>query len=260
MADLDVTRANSASALGALMRDFRPNAPRGVLLEQHDAICRHLLAIGVATLLLEAASQKFLLSLARIAENGRRFLTLFGARRLDPVPASRNLPLLAAVVTGDAQAPLTIARLSRTTRAAGDDEYESEFLWARAFQMLVDPSAGDVAPVLGRLIEAAPETHGALVQVARALGARDAAAFEEAFGQALQVYGDETERRSKAFTTPSSFFAHRFVWVEGLALLALARRAGLEPAADFRYCPRLARVPLTASYEGDWAIATGAPR
>lgn len=76
-------------------------------------------------------------------------------------------------------------------------------------------------------------------------------------GAALQ-YELVTEERARSFTTPATTFApHRFLWLEGLALLRLGERAGLRVEHELKYCPRLARVPMTARHEGDWAIEIG---
>ncbi|MBJ6764554.1 hypothetical protein JGU66_27615 [Myxococcaceae bacterium JPH2] len=69
-------------------------------------------------------------------------------------------------------------------------------------------------------------------------------------------YEAQTETRARSFATPvTSFAPHRFLWLEGLGLLRLAERVGLQLMdTEYRYCPRLSRVPMKARYLGDWAI------
>jgi hypothetical protein len=67
---------------------------------------------------------------------------------------------------------------------------------------------------------------------------------------AVLVHGEDVEKRAKLFTTPVMRFApRRAIWQKGLALLRLAERAGIAPwEAHFRYCPPLARLPMTDAY------------
>ena len=55
----------------------------------------------------------------------------------------------------------------------------------------------------------------------------------------------------------TAFAPHRFLWLEGLALLRLGEQAGLHVEGELRFCPRLARVRMLVPYEGDYAIGIG---
>jgi hypothetical protein len=257
--DLRALRNDAADALEDLFEAFSPGMPREALLQAHDDAASSFLAIGVATLLVDGNADAFFLNLCRCAENGRRLLALFRRRALDPPPASRNVPLLAALAAGDLARADAIAALSRDTLAEAEREYQDEFLWALCLQRLA--RAGEIEgaalePVLARLAESGGRESE--VAFARALLARDGQGLAEAFAGALVERETEIEERAKAFTTPVTDFApHRFIWLEGLALLRLAERAGLGLDGEYRYCPRLARLPMTARYEGDWALSTG---
>jgi hypothetical protein len=258
--DYRAFRADAAHALGDVMDGFRPGAAGAELLRVHDAVSLHFHTIAVACLLVDGDSQKLFLNLTRCAENGLRFLKLLRHRALPLPSASKNTPLLCALAAGDLERAASIAALSRDDRDEAAREYEDEFLWARALQLLAAPrpDAASIEPLLARLVELDPAAYGDRAATVRALLAGDAAAFEEAIAGAALVYAQATEERAKSFTTPVTTFApHRFVWLEGLALLRLGERAGLRVERELRYCPRLARVPMTARYEGDWAIEIG---
>jgi hypothetical protein len=260
MLNLRALRQDAADALEDLLEAVAPGMDRALLVQFHDELTDAFLTISAGSLLLDGSSDFFHLNLVRCAENARRLLALMRHRRLDLPPASRNLPLLAAVAVGDWERAEAIAALSRDTRAVGDDEYEDEFLWARALQLLsrAQPDAAAVEAQLASLERAGPDEHLDRIAAVRALLRPDADAFEEAFAAAVFAYGTETEERSKSLATPVTGFApHRFLWYEGLALLRLAERAGIAVPGEHRYCPRLARLPMTAVYEGDWAIETG---
>jgi hypothetical protein len=242
------------------MDHFRRGADGTELLCQHDAVALALHTIAAACLLVDGDSQKFFLNLSRCAENGLRFATLLRRRDLPLPSASKNVPLLAALAAGDFARAAAIAAISRGTRDEEAREYEDEFLWARAIQLLAAarPDGDALSLLLEKLAALDAESYGDRVATVRALLAGNTAAFEDAMAGAAVAYELVTEKRAKSFTTPVTTFApHRFLWLEGLALLRLGDRAGLRVERELKYCPRLARVPMTARYEGDWAIEIG---
>ncbi|NVJ05727.1 hypothetical protein HUW63_10855 [Myxococcus sp. AM001] len=261
MARLSSLRADAADSLGERLRRFDPGADRSSVLARLDAITLDLHLIAVATLLVDGNPQGFFLNLCRMAENGRRVQRLLADRGLPPPPARRNTPLLGALAAGHFSLAEAVAEGSATQWQQGA-EYEDEFLWASALQHLARTPFAPLEHVLVSLEKAGQEPSASRVALARALVARDAAAFAESFAAACLDYGLVTEKRARSLATPvTSFAPHRFLWLEGLALLRLAERAGIAPEdTGFRYCPPLARVPMTATYTGDWAIDTAPAR
>ena len=259
MADLRSLRLDAMGALGGVMASFDAGASAETLLEQFEQVTLGFHTLAAASLLVDGNSEKFFLNLTRCAENGRRFLKVLRRRGLPLPRASRNVPLLAALACADFARAAELADLSRQDLDVAHQEYEHEFLWARALQLLTraPPVAADVEPVLAALEPLAPDAADRIGAV-RALLGGDADGFAQAMKAAARQYELETEKRARSFTTPVTTFApHRFLWLEGLALLRLGERAGLVVEDELRYCPRLARVPMTARYEGDWAIEIG---
>jgi hypothetical protein len=260
MANLKSLRADAALKLDGLMDTFRPGADRDTLLAHVNDIIQSLHLIAVATLLVDGNPQGFFLNLCRAAENGHRLQELFRARQLTPPPASWNVPLLAALAAGNFDQADAITAASTTTWQHSEvREYEDEFLWAVILQQLTRqkaPPASQVEPLIARLEKLNKKEYGSRCSLARALLAKAPDDFAKAFEAARLDYEIRTEKEAKEFGTPvTSFAPHRFLWLEGLALLRLAERAGLPlDGADYRYCPPLARVPMTAKYADDWAI------
>ncbi|HEX5745085.1 MAG TPA: hypothetical protein VFZ09_02515 [Archangium sp.] len=95
--------------------------------------------------------------------------------------------------------------------------------------------------------------------LAQALVDGDTPTFLSAFSEALASHEARTEKLARGFTQREDHFgAHRHLWFEGLALLRLARRRGLDvPNERYRYCPPLAQVPMTEPYQGDWVTRLG---
>lgn len=262
--NLRALREDAAQALGEAMDGFRRGADARVLHAQSEEVALHFVTIAAACLLVDGNSQKFLMNLVRCAENGRQFLRLMRSRELDLPSASKNISLLAALTAADFERAAQIASLSRTTRNEAQHEYEDEFLWASILNGLaatpLASSRDDVESALEGVVEIAPAVYESRAEAVRALLARDGEAFEDAMTRAAREYGIWAEDQVGSPSTSLREFApHRFIWLEGLALLRLAERAGMGLVFHLDYCPRLARVPMTEVYEGDWSIDPGLP-
>lgn len=255
--DLRPLKADAAMMVPDLLEAFDPGAPREELVRIGADLVLQFHILAAATLLVDANVEKFFLHLSRCAENGLRLLTLLGRRGLALLPASHDIPLLAALAAGDWARAAAIVQHSADQRDRAASEYEDEFLWARALQLLaVEGGDGRVlGEALDRLEALDPAGYGDRIAVARAIAARDGEQLEEAIGKAAQAYAQVTEKRAAAFGTPvRKFAAHRHLWLEGLALLRLGERAGLRVKQQLRYCPRLARSAMPTPYQGDFAI------
>ena len=258
MPNLMSLRSDAAGELGKLMERFQPGADRDTLLSHLELIVRDLHIIAVATLLVDGNSQGFFLNLCRAAENWRRLHGLLRSRKLAPPPTTKTVPLLAALAAGHFELAHALAT-APTAERLEREEYEDEYLWASILRLLArQPPASTTAvkPLVTQLHKANKKEYGNRCDLVLALLAKDRDTFAEAFEKARLDYELKTEKQAANFASPVTAFApHRFLWLEGLALLRLAERAGfvLEDA-DYKYCPPLARVPMTAKYAGDWAI------
>lgn len=258
MPSLMSLREDAASELGRLLERFKPGADRDTLLSQLDTITLDLHAIAVATLLVDGNPQGFFLNLCRAAENWRRLHALLRSRNLPPPPTTKTLPLLAALAAGHFELADALASAPTAERLEGV-EYEDEFLWASILRYLareMPPGASTVKSLLTQLRKVNKKEYGHRCDLVLALLGGERYGFATAFEKARLEYELVTDKRAASFTTPfTTFTPHRFLWLEGLALLRLGARAGfvLEDA-DYRFCPPLARVPMTAKYTGDWTI------
>jgi len=257
MANLMALRQDAADELGGLLDSFQSGADRAALLRDGERVLLLLHVIAAATLLVDGNPQGFFLNLCRMAENQRRLTALLLSRRELPPPARKNAGLLAALAAGDFKLADALATISGTPPQPED--YEDEHLWAtilQHFARLVPLPAAATESLVGRLEALGSKELGSRCAIARALLAGNARDFAEAFEVARLEYEEITEKRAADFTTPVTAFApHRFLWLEGLALLRLAERAGIAPAEmELRYCPALARLPMTEKYAGDWTI------
>ncbi|MBJ6763551.1 immunity 49 family protein [Myxococcaceae bacterium JPH2] len=257
MTRLAALRNDSGRAVQRVLRSFDPLANRESLIRDVEELCVHFHVIAVATLLVDGNPQGFFLNLCRAGENWRRLLKTLRARGL-PMPASRHTaPLAGALTAGDWALAEQLAALSET-RWIPDEEYRTEHAQAQLLCALVGPGTRDSALACAESLEAlGGPGNEQRAACAKALLDADSEAFVTAFRAALLVHSEDVEKKAKLFTTPVTRFApHRSIWMEGLALLRLAERAGI-PTFDeaFLYCPPLARLPMAERYCGDWVLA-----
>lgn len=250
-------REDAGLALDESFERFDSSQPSAHIAEEVRGICANLQMIAVATLLLEADAQVFFLNLCRAAENWRR-LVVFLRTRSESLPRTTfNAPLLGAMVANHWELAQALACTSGTAWQE-DEEYEDDFTWALLLQeWLVSSGEGPRLKTLeARVEEIGDDFCKERLSVLRRLRARDAESFLSAFERARGLHQETTERMATLSTIPVAEFApHRYVWLEGLALLRLAERAGLQVRGPFLYCPPLARLPCNFKYQADeWVV------
>jgi hypothetical protein len=154
---------------------------------------------------------------------------------VDPVldaAAARQWPLAAEIQTLSAKQWLD------------GEEYEDDFCYGDFLRRAVAESlTADTLDPWRRALEGGKDPR---LTVAEALCAKDAEQFEEALRALLKA----NEAKARAMADPRSpsalagdytFAPNRWVSVEGLALLALAERAGLSTEYEVEFCPAIAR-------------------
>jgi len=155
---------------------------------------------------------------------------------------SRSGSLLDALAGDDPVLAAEVFSLSPAEYRKGD-EYEEDFCWQRFVGLhLTGAPAAEVEALLARFDRVA-EGAGARLALARAIHARDGAAFEECFQALLSERHEENENDAARADEEIAVAAGIKVFVEGLAVLKLARRDGLSVAAEYPMCPALALLP-----------------
>ena len=202
--------------------------------------------IGVAFLLLDGDLDAFAHSLIDSAVTRRELLRRGLPDEPDyDVRASFLAPVHDALAVGQLGLAAEIGRLSPDVWYE-DFEYEEDFLYARLLFGLADgaPPAG-LAALADRHEAALRGVDDPRTAVCRALVARDAVAFVEAFEAFAEA---EAARIAEARVASYEFYDFQEVSVEGLALLKLAERAGLPTEREYRHCPAWARREDYAPY------------
>ena len=201
----------------------------------YNEISEQYRKIGVSVLLIDGDLDGFAHHLISSALTRRAFLR-------QPAPseapdhgrrASFLDPVHDAIAVGQVGLAAEIGRLSPDTWYEGY-EYLEDFLYAQILFGLVDPGTRDLAALVEQHEEALRGVDDPRNAVCRALVAEDAVAF----GEAMEAFVTaEADRIAEARTTSYKFYDFQEISVEGLALLRLARRAGLPSDPEYRHCP-----------------------
>ena len=166
--------------------------------------------------------------------------------------SGRYEPFLDAVAADDFDLAKAIANLSPVEMQKGH-EYEDDFCYARILHGIASEAGnGEIRPLLEQFEAYLKGEASARFDAAKALANRDQQAFEEAF-EALLAEQEERIRANikRGQLEEPGVIANRLVFVEGLALLRLAEKQGLTTELEYRYCPSLARVPMTRPFPGE---------
>ena len=158
--------------------------------------------------------------------------------------SSRIEPFFDAVAAESLDVARDIAALTPTTWLA-KDEYEDDFCYARFLygflgSKTVGKPAADLAPLLDRFEGALDGAESPRLDLCRALVGRDQDEFDEAFDALVDERQEQVEER-RAETNPVLLLDGQ-VFVEGLALLRIAKDIGLRTRTEYPGCPRLART------------------
>jgi len=155
---------------------------------------------------------------------------------------SRSGSLIDAVAAGDLPLAVEIFRLSPPAFRKGD-EYEDDFHWQRFLGLLLSGAPATELDASLQALDAAAEGAGAKLDVARALRARDAEAFDGAFRALLAEREAANAEDAARADEEVPVAVGTQVYVEGIAVLKLARHLGIPIEPEYPMCPTLALVP-----------------
>ena len=217
-----------------------------------SVVCRKLRALAVVVLLTRADVARFHANLLAAAEMRRDYLAAAArapslAEAGREFAAGRSAGLFDALAAGALVLGREIVSLS-PAQWRQDCEYEDDFCWARLVGIVVQDAAStsdEAARLLARFEASLQGQGSARLAVARALLQRDATAFGPAFEALLAEHAQEIDDRVEAGEMDDPVvLAERRVFVEGLAVLALAGACSLPTDHEYLYCPSMGRVSL----------------
>ena len=210
-------------------------------------------ALAIVQLLTEGKTDSFLHNLMRSGRTRETYLLRMQAAGVSDdhhQVSGRFRPLLDAIAADDLERARRIAQLVPSQFRPGH-EYEDDYCYAQLIQRLLadEVPVDECEALMERFAAWLDGQPSARLDVCRALVAADQAAFDEAFEALLVAHEQAIEAdRERGKHEDDSVIAERQVSVEALAILRLAGRRGLVTADDYRYCPSLARVPMTTPF------------
>jgi hypothetical protein len=228
-------------------------------LEDLGDVCvelgQKLRAIGIISLLTAANIDNFQHNLIRGAACWEVFLSRCRAESHTDhhdFCAGRIEPLLSAIAGHDDARAARLAELGPGEHRAGH-EHEADYAYARALQAFVSKAVAEssVPALLALCAEKGDEMCATRAAVGEALLAREQAAFDESFASLIrarqaQIEGDKQRGKLE----DACVAAEREIFVEGLALLAIAEQRRLVVQPDYAMCPSLARERMRKPFPG----------
>lgn len=215
-----------------------------------------LRAVGIILLLTRADSDGFYYNLIRSGRLRRDYLQAVvdsGLTEDHHYASGRYEPLLDAIAAGDFELARDIARLAP---AAWRDqhEYEDDYCYAQLLHRLIQEAVPEqeLTPLLEQFETFLQGGFDARLDVCKALAAASQADFDEAFEALLDAFELRIEaNKQRGQLEEPQVLAQREIYVEGLALLRIAERRGMQTNDEYRFCPSLARVPMTSPFPGE---------
>lgn len=212
--------------------------------------CQHLRIAGIGTLFLEGASEELLL---RLSQSGRAFAHFLTQVDADSRRTSQCAPFFDAVAAGDFEGAAEVARRARRDWVQGE-EYEEDFLFVELlmqhFFLGAEPPRCEA--LLARYEQALQGSEDLRWGICKALLASDGKAFGEALSLFLSERRDQLRRKMKTERiAPELAATEGHFSVEGLALVRLAERKGLETEEDYLHVPSTAREPFPGTFRAD---------
>jgi hypothetical protein len=244
---------------------------RFLIKEQQDCLCAQglnaeaMLALadnyrrlGCGLLLIDLDPPAFANNLYLSGVVYREMLRHRSAPTLDPyyLTASFGWPLLDAIAAGAEKLTSDIAREMPTVLRAEQGEDEEDFCY---FQLLMALASAPPDPTIAssQLEAFAEACDGKGSQRSEVLGAilkRDSQAFDESFESLSRDWqAGILAKRKAGRLNPYDVLTTANIFVEGLAILRMAKRAGLETHSEYPWIPEPVLLLVHTAFPDDSA-------
>jgi hypothetical protein len=227
------------------------NYPLHLLGELAADVSTKLRCMAIFRLLADGRSNSFYHNLHRSGLVRQRYLARCleeGAMEDHFRSSGRYFPLFDTIAAGNFALAGQIIELSPASFMSGH-EYEDDYCYARIVHNLVTGHSGGSVDLLARFARYLEGSQNGRFLVAKALVERDQAGFHPAFEQLLSDRELEIAANIKRGQIESpQVIAQRRIFVEGLAILRLAERAGIKTEEEYLFCPSIARIPMTEPF------------
>ncbi|MFP2926891.1 Imm49 family immunity protein [Pyxidicoccus sp. 3LG] len=251
---LELTNSNLEVTIGLRHEALRQGAPEAVKILK---LCSELRRLGCGALLASYDTERFGRCLFCAADLYLQLLEgKAGWPHLDPydMARSRGQPLLDALAIGDWGLAARVGR-SMEPRWREGLEYEEDFCFFECLPLLATLAAGQppadaaLQDSLDRMRRATQGIDYPRLGVLEALVQVDAEHFEEALLPLIAEHKAEVARQRKSGLGDAVFLrTEAHVFVEGIALVRLARALGLRTRSQYPLIPPAALKPLPGPF------------
>ena len=222
-------------------------------------ICDYFLALSSASLLCDFKPALFFTNLSRGAENWRRFLMASQLSYQQQASLQYHLPLFAAI-TANQKSLVDGIRVVLPVNWQKGKGYQSVFHSTWLYTLIFNNQCVVSTEIESHLkiLETCEIDENRRLMFTALLGLNELAEpdFWQYFEQMLMVHEESifTMLDSSAIQV-KKFAAQRYIWLEGLAVLRLAKMKGFTlPSKGILFCPDEALVDYTPAYAGDWPL------
>ena len=167
--------------------------------------------------------------------------------------SGRYEPLVDAIAANDFQLAKSIAALSPKDWKVGH-EYEDDYCYAQILHRLIQDIVpeNEISEYIDQFKNYLEGEPNARLEVCESLLKRDQHDFDDAFESLiLERELKISKDKERGQIENPLVMAQRQIFVEGLAILRLAEKRGLQTEREYQYCPSLARIPMTIPFPGE---------
>lgn len=221
--------------------EFLPELLAGeVTWESVLSLCQNFRIAGIGLLFMTGTAERFH---PFLHHSGRAFAHFLGTLGDDAKLTSQCLPFFDAVAAGDDEGAALVARQARRDWRSGL-EYEEDFLFVEFLMQhfFLGAPVDKCAALLMRYKTALQGAEDCRLTLCGALLESDSRAFEDSLERFLSERRDAMEDgETRGFVSSEVLATEGHLSVEGLALVSLAERKGLETREDYLHLPSVAR-------------------
>jgi len=217
-----------------------------------EDVSEKLRTMAIGVLLVEADTDLFYHNLIRSARARETFLLRCRDQDFKDfhLAVSRSAAFFDALAASDFDLALRISQLS-PREWVPEGEYEDDYCFTQFFHLIIqhETQPEDIAALLRQFEKALQGAGNPKLELCRALTVRDQLAFDKTFDEYIADH-DEHLREDAGRMEDTHVVAERQLFVEGLGVLRVAERLGLRTQPEYKYCPALARLPMTVPFPG----------
>jgi hypothetical protein len=160
-------------------------------------------------------------------------------------------PVMDAIAAGDFDLAKRIAELSPVDFRPGH-EYEDDYCYIQLIYGLIGAAARPAQDLLAEFAAYVEDQPNPRLDVIRSLLEKNQTNFDTAFEALLEDHRRQIDEEIEGGRMEDVHVnADRRIFIEGLAILRLAEKAGLRTEEEYLFCPSIARIPMTVPFPGE---------